>query len=201
MNAEKWGELGPQTNKKVSQMPVDSVIYTLTDNRINIAIERASIVLKYKRSINFQNQMCTCIQIHIDIPHCLLQDIHVCYNKAVKHKRRSTVKSAKSGQQMKTRNYFQANYESRQDNTCSIYSIVPSYTNISNRERKIKISLDVSEPEWIEVVTELLLSMMSQGSNFARLAAKTTFSCLTDHVTPDSLGLITDVRANNLLIL
>lgn len=74
-----------------------------------------------------------------------LQDIHVCYNKAVKHKRRSTVKSAKS------------------------------------------------EPEWIEVVTELLLSMMSQGSNFARLAAKTTFSCLTDHVTPDSLGLITDV--------
>lgn len=81
------------------------------------------------------------------------------------------------------------------------YSIVPSYTNISNREKKIKISLDVSEPEWIEVVTELLLSMMSQGSNFARLAAKTTFSCLTDHVTPDSLGLITDVRANNLLIL
>ncbi|XP_078335491.1 myb-binding protein 1A-like protein [Crassostrea virginica] len=74
-----------------------------------------------------------------------LQDIHVCYNKAVKHKRRSTVKSAKA------------------------------------------------EPEWIEVVTELLLSMMSQGSNFARLAAKTTFSCLTDHVTPDSLGLITDV--------
>lgn len=50
------------------------------------------------------------------------------------------------------------------------------------------------EPEWIEVVTELLLSMMSQGSNFARLAAKTIFSCLTEHVTPDSLGLITDVR-------
>ncbi|XP_061196291.1 myb-binding protein 1A-like protein [Saccostrea echinata] len=73
------------------------------------------------------------------------QDIHICYNKAVKHKRRSTVKSAKS------------------------------------------------EPEWIEVVTELLLSMMSQGSSFARLAAKTTFGCLTDHVTPDSLGLITDV--------
>lgn len=120
MNAEKWGEIGPQTNKKVSKMPDDSLIYTLTDNRINIVIERASIVLKYKRSINFQNQMCTCIQIHIDIPHCLLQDIHVCYNKAVKHKRRSTVKSAKSGQQMKTRNYFQANYESRQDNTCSI---------------------------------------------------------------------------------
>ncbi|XP_062578911.1 myb-binding protein 1A-like protein [Saccostrea cucullata] len=74
-----------------------------------------------------------------------LQDIHICYNKAVKHKRRSTVKSAKS------------------------------------------------EPEWIEVVTELLQSMMSQGSSFARLAAKTTFGCLTDHVTPDSLGLITDV--------
>ncbi|XP_048746975.2 myb-binding protein 1A-like protein [Ostrea edulis] len=74
-----------------------------------------------------------------------LQDLHICYNKALKHKRRSTVKSAKS------------------------------------------------EPEWIEVVTELLLSMMSQGSNFARLAAKTIFSCLTEHVTPDSLGLITDV--------
>lgn len=56
-----------------------------------------------------------------------------------------------------------------------------------------------SEPEWIEVVTELLLSMMSQGSNFARLAAKTTFSCLTDHVTPDSLGLITDVSAHVLV--
>lgn len=45
MNAEKWGELGPKTNKRVSKMPDDSLIYTLTDNRINIAIERASIVL------------------------------------------------------------------------------------------------------------------------------------------------------------
>ena len=51
----------------------------------------------------------------------------------------------------------------------------------------------VSEPDWIEVITEVLLSMMSQGSNLARVTAKAAFGQLTGHVTTGSLKLIIEV--------
>ncbi|KAJ8312866.1 hypothetical protein KUTeg_010239 [Tegillarca granosa] len=64
---------------------------------------------------------------------------------------------------------------------------------IATKGRKAKKSQGDEEPDWIAVITELLLSMMSQGSSLARMTAKSVFGYLTSHVTPEALGLITDV--------
>ena len=47
-----------------------------------------------------------------------------------------------------------------------------------------------SEPEWVEVVTEMLLSLLSQQSHLVRVVVTTVFSMLTPHLTPAALQLI-----------
>jgi len=45
----------------------------------------------------------------------------------------------------------------------------------------------------MEVMTELLISMMSQDSNLARVMANNAFACLSEYFTPASVKIIMDV--------
>lgn len=58
---------------------------------------------------------------------------------------------------------------------------------------KPKSKAPANQPAWIEVMTELLISMMSQGSVLARTTATDVYMALTDHHTPASVQLIVDV--------
>ena len=49
------------------------------------------------------------------------------------------------------------------------------------------------EPEWVEVVTELLLSLLSQSSHLVRVVVKNVFSLLIPHLTRTSLDVIFNV--------
>ena len=49
------------------------------------------------------------------------------------------------------------------------------------------------EPDWQEVVTELLLSMLSQGNHLSRAVVNTVFSRLCPHMTAGSVQLVIDV--------
>ena len=51
----------------------------------------------------------------------------------------------------------------------------------------------VAEPEWVEVITELLLSMLSEQSHLVRVVVNTVFRMLCPHMTTVALQLILDV--------
>ncbi|XP_076452563.1 myb-binding protein 1A-like protein [Babylonia areolata] len=52
---------------------------------------------------------------------------------------------------------------------------------------------DDGEPQWVEVVTEVLLSMLSRASRLARKTTVAVFKSLASHLTPAALHLITEV--------
>ncbi|KAH9515385.1 hypothetical protein Btru_014314 [Bulinus truncatus] len=49
------------------------------------------------------------------------------------------------------------------------------------------------EPHWMEVVTEVLLSLLLLPSHLGRVIITAVFKSMLDHITPSSVGLITDV--------
>ncbi|XP_046570759.1 myb-binding protein 1A-like protein [Haliotis rubra] len=55
--------------------------------------------------------------------------------------------------------------------------------------QKKKVKHD-DEPAWMEVVTEVLVSMMSQRSNLTRIIANTVFTALQSNLTREALGII-----------
>ncbi|KAI0226759.1 Myb-binding protein 1A-like protein [Lamellibrachia satsuma] len=62
------------------------------------------------------------------------------------------------------------------------------------RKRRMSIKkLDLTEPEWVEVITELLLSMLSEQSHLVRVVVNTVFRMLCPHMTTAALQLILDV--------
>ena len=60
--------------------------------------------------------------------------------------------------------------------------------------------INIEEPEWIEVITELLLSLMFKGSILSRNIAKTAMGTLAGHVTVGALHLVLDVSYQALCI-
>ncbi|KAK6192520.1 hypothetical protein SNE40_003971 [Patella caerulea] len=54
------------------------------------------------------------------------------------------------------------------------------------------------EPEWIEVMTEVLLNMMSHSYQLARVMSSTAFKLLVDHVTPEAVEQIITVMFSKL---
>lgn len=50
-----------------------------------------------------------------------------------------------------------------------------------------------AEPEWVEVITEVLLSLLSRASKLARKTTVAVFQALASHLTPTAVGLITQV--------
>lgn len=49
------------------------------------------------------------------------------------------------------------------------------------------------EPEWVEVMVDILLSLLSQPSRHMRQVCKTVFSSICPHVTAAALAAILDV--------
>ncbi|KAL5015716.1 hypothetical protein ScPMuIL_005305 [Solemya velum] len=74
----------------------------------------------------------------------ILRDLHVCYKKALKNKRKCSESSGK-------------------------------------------------EPQWIEVITEILVSLMSNTSHYARVMARTVMGAIAPHITRGALATILDV--------
>ncbi|KAK7087144.1 hypothetical protein V1264_021231 [Littorina saxatilis] len=64
------------------------------------------------------------------------------------------------------------------------------------KKQKAKQAED-GEPEWMEVMTEILLSMLSRPSKLARKTAVAVFGMLSSHVTPAAVHLITQVLKEN----
>uniref|UniRef100_A0A4W4EZH3 Myb-binding protein 1A n=1 Tax=Electrophorus electricus TaxID=8005 RepID=A0A4W4EZH3_ELEEL len=56
------------------------------------------------------------------------------------------------------------------------------------------LNADTSEPHWVEVVVEILLSLLSQPSRLMRSICKTAFSRICPHLTEPALNTILDVR-------
>ncbi|XP_043574866.1 myb-binding protein 1A-like protein [Chiloscyllium plagiosum] len=63
----------------------------------------------------------------------------------------------------------------------------------AERERQSKSVTDEEEPEWVEVVVEILLSFLSQPSRLLRQISKTVFVQICPCVTKAALQLILDV--------
>ncbi|XP_067866182.1 myb-binding protein 1A-like protein [Heterodontus francisci] len=64
---------------------------------------------------------------------------------------------------------------------------------LKKRKKQSKPVRDEEEPEWVEVVVEILLSFLSQPSRLMRQVSKTVFLRICPHVTKAALQLILDV--------
>ncbi|KAK3803908.1 hypothetical protein RRG08_059773 [Elysia crispata] len=60
-------------------------------------------------------------------------------------------------------------------------------------EKKKKEIDESDEPAWVEVLTEVLLHLMSLHSHLGRVVTASVFRFLTDHITPRSVSLIAEV--------
>ncbi|KAK0055383.1 rDNA transcriptional regulator pol5 isoform X2 [Biomphalaria pfeifferi] len=63
----------------------------------------------------------------------------------------------------------------------------------ATKEKKKKKKDDEDEPHWVEVVTEVLLSLLLLPSHLGRVITTTVFKAILGHMTPTAVGLITDV--------
>lgn len=59
-------------------------------------------------------------------------------------------------------------------------------------------SILILEPEWVEVVTEMLLSLLSQESHLVRVVVTNVFKILSPHMTTPALDLVINVSYNNI---
>jgi len=58
-----------------------------------------------------------------------------------------------------------------------------------------------TEPAWIDVLTDLLLSLLSQPQNLPRVIVNLSFIQLIPHFTTTSLRLIIDVSRHSVIII
>ena len=76
----------------------------------------------------------------------------------------------------------------------------PNLQNILKICPKIIVNVAMvsgTEPAWIDVLTDLLLSLLSQPQNMARVIVNLSFIQLIPHFTTTSLRLITDVSQSH----
>ncbi|XP_072325274.1 myb-binding protein 1A-like protein isoform X2 [Scyliorhinus torazame] len=64
---------------------------------------------------------------------------------------------------------------------------------LKKRKKRSKPVTDEEEPEWVEVVVEILLSFLSQPSRLMRQVSKSVFVRICPHMTKAALQLILDV--------
>uniref|UniRef100_A0A672ZBF5 MYB binding protein 1a n=1 Tax=Sphaeramia orbicularis TaxID=375764 RepID=A0A672ZBF5_9TELE len=65
------------------------------------------------------------------------------------------------------------------------------------QEKKSKKQKKQREPDWVEVMVDILLSLLSQPSRHMRQVCKTVFSSICPYVTADALTAILDVSLVN----
>lgn len=56
------------------------------------------------------------------------------------------------------------------------------------------------EPEWVEVMVDILLSLLSQPSRHIRLVCKTVFSSICPHLNLAALNAILDVSETSIVV-
>ncbi|CAL4215936.1 unnamed protein product [Meganyctiphanes norvegica] len=56
-----------------------------------------------------------------------------------------------------------------------------------------EITMDTNEPEWLEVIVDLLVSLLSQNNHFWRTVVQVVFRLLCPYMTTSALAIITDV--------
>lgn len=69
------------------------------------------------------------------------------------------------------------------------------------RKRRTRSSMKMksdeqTEPEWVEVVVDVLLSMLSQGNKLTRAIVDNVFCLVCPHLTEQALQQILDVSSN-----
>ncbi|XP_053297734.1 myb-binding protein 1A-like protein [Pleuronectes platessa] len=63
----------------------------------------------------------------------------------------------------------------------------------SKKKKKKQATEEEQEPDWVEVMVDILLSLLSQPSRHIRQVCKTVFTSICPHVTPAALTAILDV--------
>ncbi|XP_022103736.1 myb-binding protein 1A-like protein isoform X2 [Acanthaster planci] len=66
------------------------------------------------------------------------------------------------------------------------------YERAVSRRRSLKKKTE-DEPEWVEVVTEILLSLLSKPSHLLRTVVDGVFKMICPHMTPEALQLLLDI--------
>lgn len=62
-----------------------------------------------------------------------------------------------------------------------------------NTDTSAALAQQEQEPEWVEVMVDILLSLLSQPSRHIRQVCRTVFSSICPNVTPAALNAILDV--------
>ncbi|KAL2091721.1 hypothetical protein ACEWY4_011519 [Coilia grayii] len=74
-----------------------------------------------------------------------------------------------------------------------IQSCMEKVTAKNTRKKKKKADAEEEEPHWVEVLVEILLSLLSQPSRLIRQVCKTVFGRICPHVTQGAITAILDV--------
>lgn len=84
--------------------------------------------------------------------------------------------------------------------TC--YSKATEKENSTKKTKSTKAKqLDMSEdPHWLEVVTDILLSLLSRNQHLLRSIVVSVWSLLAEHITPNALQQVLDVRKTKLTL-
>uniref|UniRef100_A0A8C2ZS17 MYB binding protein (P160) 1a n=1 Tax=Cyclopterus lumpus TaxID=8103 RepID=A0A8C2ZS17_CYCLU len=68
---------------------------------------------------------------------------------------------------------------------------------LAKKAKKKKKKQGEEEPEWVEVMVEILMALLSQSSRHIRQVCKTVFSSICPHVTAEALTAILDVSSDD----
>lgn len=69
------------------------------------------------------------------------------------------------------------------------------YTKATEKvTKKTKAKVDNGDPHWLEVVTDILLSLLSRNQHLLRSIVLSVWSLLSEHITPNALQQVLDVN-------
>lgn len=74
------------------------------------------------------------------------------------------------------------------------------YIKATEKEsKKTKWKETAQDPHWLEVVTDILLSLLSRNQHLLRSIVVSVWSLLAEHITPDALQQVLDVTKAHIL--
>lgn len=82
--------------------------------------------------------------------------------------------------------------------TC--YSKATENSNRKTKAAKAKQLETPEDPHWLEVVTDILLSLLSRNQHLLRSIVVSVWSLLAEHVTPNALQQVLDVGTKILFL-
>lgn len=67
------------------------------------------------------------------------------------------------------------------------------YSKATEKANKRSKSKETEDPHWLEVVTDILLSLLSRNQHLLRSIVVSVWSLLAEHITPNALHQVLDV--------